>query len=138
MNKWIIGTAAATLVAIPALALMPDGHHGWMKGPHTRAEVEAKVKERFAAIDANKDGAVIQAEADAYRDAKRAEKRGRMFESLDTDKNGQISRAEATGKALEMFDKADANKDGTVTPEERRDAWKAHMQERMGDMKTDS
>lgn len=168
MNKWIVGTAVAGLIAIPAFAAM-EGHHGMghMKGPQTRAEVEAKVKEHFAEVDANKDGAISKAEADAYHDKTQSERNTRMFEEIDADKNGQISRtefdahhdgrgrgphrghgghgghggpdrmfteadsngdgsvtfAEAQTKALAMFDKADADKNGTVTPEERRAAW---------------
>lgn len=173
MKKFVIGASAVALIAIPALAMVvADGHagHHGMKGPQTRSEVEAKVKEHFAKVDANKDGAITKEEEQAFRTARRGEMREKMFGMLDADKNGQISRAEfdarhdgkdehhsgmhgmgghrmmmdggmfakadgngdgkvtlseATGKALSMFDRADTNKDGTVSPEERRAAWKS-------------
>lgn len=181
MNKWIIGTAAAAILAIPALAQM-QGHegHGMMnKGPSTRAEVEAEVKARFAELDTNKDGSITREESDAFRNSRMTEMRNQMFTAIDTDKNGQISRAEfdahhanmdkmaghggpghdgkrgmgkgmakmdlfttadtnndgkvtlaeANGRALSMFDKADADKNGTVTPEERKAAWKTMIKD---------
>ncbi|MBW8755407.1 MAG: EF-hand domain-containing protein [Sphingomonadales bacterium] len=52
---------------------------------------------------------------------------GRM---ADADKDGSITQAEFTQAALQRFDAADANHDGTVTGEERQAARKA-MHERM-------
>ena len=185
MKKLIIGASVAALMAVPALAWQMGEHHG-PKGPTTRAEVQAKVQERFAKADTNKDGAITQAEFDTHRtamkaewQAKRAEHRAQMFAKLDSDKNGQLSKAEfsaprpdrgegkgghrghmgghhrmggmmgmgkmggdwfaridadkdgkvtlaeASAHALARFDKADANKDGTLTPEERKAAWEA-------------
>ncbi len=140
MNKWIIGTAVAALVAIPALAQMSgemhEGHGMGMKAPQTRAEVEARVKEHFAKADANGDGVITKAEADSFHDRMRAEMADRMFAKIDTDKDGKISRAEfdahhqgghdGEGKGMhhrgegmkggmDMFAKADANGDGKVT-----------------------
>ena len=45
---------------------------------------------------------------------------GRMIVMADTNKDGQITLAEAEAMALQHFDQMDANKDGQVTPEERR------------------
>jgi hypothetical protein len=105
-TKFAIGAGVAALFAIPAVAVaMQAGdmgrHKGHDMGPVTRAEVQAKVKEHFAMLDANKDGAVTQAEFDAHRTAmkaerekKRAEWRAQEFTRLDTDKNGQLSKEE--------------------------------------------
>ena len=100
MKKLIIGASVAALMAVPALAWQMGEHHG-LKGPTTRAEVQAKVQECFAKADTNKDGAITQAEFDAHRTAmkaewegKRAEHRAEMFAKLDSDKNGQLSKAE--------------------------------------------
>ena len=100
MKKYIIGASVAALMAVPALAWQMGEHHGH-KGPTTRAEVQAKVQEHFAKVDANKDGTITQAEFDAHRtamkaewEAKRAERRAEMFAKLDADKNGQLSKAE--------------------------------------------
>lgn len=101
----MIGASAAALMALPAIAqtaapAAPEKAARW-NAPETRAELEKKIAERFAEADANKDGAVTDAEMKAARDArmadaqkKMAEARTRMFESMDTDKNGQISRTE--------------------------------------------
>ena len=72
---------------------------------HTRAEVQAKVAEHFARADANRDGAVTKAEADAAAQAfrsqraerakERRDERGeRTFEALDSNRDGSISRSE--------------------------------------------
>lgn len=45
---------------------------------------------------------------------------GRMIVMADTDKDGRITLAEAETLALQHFDQMDSNKDGQVTPEERR------------------
>ncbi|MGE3745979.1 MAG: EF-hand domain-containing protein [Sphingomonadaceae bacterium] len=134
MKRLIIGTSAIALIAIPAWAMAKD--HKGMHGPQTRAQVEAKVKEHFAKVDANKDGAITREEADAFKTARRAEMRDKRFAMLDADKNGSISREEfdahhAGGKDKghhmggrhggkdmmggRMFAKADANNDGKVT-----------------------
>lgn len=46
------------------------------------------------------------------------------FALADADKNGQVTLAEATSAALARFDRMDANKDGKLTAQERRDAMK--------------
>ncbi len=45
-----------------------------------------------------------------------------MVKLLDTDKNGKLSSDEFKRRTLFIFDRLDANKDGTVTGEERRKA----------------
>lgn len=101
----MIGASAAALMALPAIAQTagasgPEKAVRW-SAPETRADLEKKIAERFAAADTNKDGAVTEAEVKALAEARRAEgekrmaeARTRMFESMDADKNGQISRTE--------------------------------------------
>ena len=175
--------SAAITVAVPAIAQM-GGH---MQGMHdqsmTRAEVETKVKTMFATVDANRDGTITKAEAEAahgqmeskMRDAhfnemdankdgsiSRAEfdaghmrrgegmkheggekgemghrggqdemgkgrhggmrmhmSRGDMFERADANQDGSVSLAEALAQPLARFDAADTNRDGTLSPQER-------------------
>ena len=66
MKKTLLIAGAAVLaIGVPALA----AHHEGPKGDHpmmqdmTRADAEAKVKERFAMVDADKDGAITMASA---------------------------------------------------------------------------
>lgn len=101
----MIGASAAALMALPAIAQPsppspPEKTARW-NAPQMRADVEKKIAERFAEADANKDGAVTEAELKAGIEArmaeaekKMAEARARMFTSMDADKNGQISRSE--------------------------------------------
>ncbi len=154
----LIGSAAAIVLAVPAIAQMakPD------RPAQTRAAAEAKVRTYFAKIDADQDGFVTAQEMSAIR----AQAKDKRFERLDTDDNGSISRTEfenadvrnrrggraamrmggmngrlmmladsdrdgrvalneAVTGAMTMFDRADADKDGTLTMEERRDARQA-------------
>lgn len=85
---------AAALVAVPALA-QDRGRST------TRADVQARTAAAFATVDANRDGFVTRAEADAQRGAMQgnarathAKKMGEHFAELDRDRNGSISRAE--------------------------------------------
>jgi EF hand len=82
----LIGGAAVLVLAVPAIAQMakPD------RPAQTRVEAEAKVRSHFAMLDANKDGFVTAAEIGEIR----GEAMGKMFEQMDADKNGSISRAE--------------------------------------------
>ena len=101
MNRvFYAGAAVAALIAIPAIAQVGD-RGARASEPMTRAAVQAHVEARFARVDADRDGFVTRAEADARiaaargeRQAQSGERRGRMFDRLDADKNGSISRAE--------------------------------------------
>lgn len=112
-NLLIGGAAAAALIAVvPAVAQVAPAAAPTPKADreHTRAEVQAKVAEHFAKIDANRDGAITREEAEAGRAAmrerwqqqgighamaaKRAGGEGMAFDRLDADKDGSISRAE--------------------------------------------
>lgn len=96
-TKIAAGIGLAVFCAGVAVAAGHSGkmHHGMLAdGPKTRAEVEAKVKEHFAAMDANKDGSVTVEERAAGRQAKMAEMKDAHFKAMDTNADGSISRAE--------------------------------------------
>lgn len=113
------GVAAIALAAVPALALQQGGAQ-----PMTRAAVQTMVQTHFGQADANRDGFVTKAEAEASRDAmrqqrqaKRGERRAELFARLDADKNGSISQAEFTARP----DRADRAERRTDRAERRGD-----------------
>jgi Ca2+-binding EF-hand superfamily protein len=89
-----LGLAACFATAAPAAegARTSPGtemrHHS---APKTRAEVEARVKARFAALDLNNDGFLTPDELHRRAGEERAD---RLFAMMDKDGNGQISKAE--------------------------------------------
>jgi Ca2+-binding EF-hand superfamily protein len=83
----------------------------------------------FARADANKNGIRTRAEFDAAVASGKVKPRhpnmrgaaiARLFDSADTDNDGRVSLGEAQRVALQHFDAADLNHDGTLTPQERR------------------
>ncbi|MBV8687457.1 MAG: EF-hand domain-containing protein [Alphaproteobacteria bacterium] len=95
----------------------------------------------FARLDADRDGVLSREEFDAPRGSLRGGARrerapgammrggggfrARIFAALDGDGDGRVSLREAQSRALRLFERADANRDGTVTPDERRAARQA-------------
>jgi Ca2+-binding EF-hand superfamily protein len=83
----------------------------------------------FVRADANKDGILTRAEFDAAVASGKVKPRypnmrgaaiARLFDSADTDNDGRVSLGDAQRVALQHFDAADLNHDGTLTPQERR------------------
>lgn len=100
------------------------------KGKSTNAHAVA-MGGLFERGDTNRDGSINRAEFDALhalrlqRMAARGAKQhqafaGRMFAGADANKDGRLTLQEATAMSLQRFDKLDANRDGTITPEERQ------------------
>ena len=115
---------AASSPAPAAAAPSPDTQ------PTTRAQMQAMIADRFAKMDANHDGFVTEAELSGGRNV--GGNAAAMIARLDSDKDGKVSLAELSARTLAMFDRADANHDGIVTPEERqaaREAMRARMQQ---------
>ncbi len=104
----LIASAALAAIAVPAIAAHHegDGGHKMMMADMTKADVEAKLKERFAMVDADKDGAITMEEIKAQHAAKRAERMDAHFKKMDADGNGSISRSE--------FDAAHADRQGKM------------------------
>ncbi len=92
-------------------------------GEVTKAEVDAK---RDAFRDARKafsevkttDGEARQEARKALRDARMDRMGSRMFERADADKNGTLTKAEMETAAATMFKQRDANGDGFITADE--------------------
>src|SRR3990167_8304612 len=107
----LIAGAAAIAVAIPAIAAQVADGPGpriMMQADMPRAEGEPMVKEKFAAVDANKDGAVTMEEINAARTARHAQRMDDRFKAMDTNSDGSISRAE--------FDAAHERMMGQMSP----------------------
>jgi Ca2+-binding EF-hand superfamily protein len=60
----------------------------------TRQQVIARVDQRFARLDVNRDGRATPEEARQAGEQRRAERAGRMFERLDLNRDGSVSRIE--------------------------------------------
>jgi hypothetical protein len=100
-------------------------------GTVDQADRQARRGQMFDRLDTDRDGSISRAEFDA-RTAQRAERQGdgrRMARRGAGAKRamlaaaaGPMTRQAFVDRALTMFDRADANRDGTVTVEERKAA----------------
>jgi len=160
MRNMILAAAAVASVAAiaPAIAqTAPQAHRGMSMQPMTRAQIVQKVQTHFAKLDSNKDGFVTKEEAEAIREARRANVANRMeargdqrFDRLDANRDGSISRQEFDsarqsmasrgerghrismrrmhgGMMGNLFKMADANKDSRVSLQEATAAAAAHF-----------
>jgi Ca2+-binding EF-hand superfamily protein len=97
--------------------------------PIPRAQIVAAAKAQFQKIDTNHDGIVTRAEFDAYR-AKQAAAGGdddvfthvggHWFDHADPNGTGRVTLEQAEQRPLQMFDMADMNHDGVLSPSEAR------------------
>ena len=179
----LIAAACGAALAIPVLAQHDGSMRKMMMEPMTKAAAEARVKERFALADADRDGFLTEAEVAGAHQKRMAERQDQHFAMMDANRDGSISRAEfdaghadraamrggrgpgagmmmreqggghgmgggnlllradankdgkvslseAMAKPMARFEGADANKDGTLTPEERKAARQQRRMER--------
>jgi hypothetical protein len=101
-------------------------------GKVTQAEYAAGAKTSFDKLDANADGKVTAAEMDAaYTTTKpgvgaaKVPSSAEKIKTLDTDGDGSLSAVEHEAGSRTMFDKLDADKDGSVTEAEIKAAHEA-------------
>src|SRR5690606_18298734 len=76
-------------------------------------------------LDTNSDGALTKEELHARPGHPKAAKAGpskhlRMFEKIDADGDGNVTKVEAEAAANEHFSRLDKNSDGTITKDEIR------------------
>ena len=134
MKKLLMGGAALAL-AVPALAQVASAPAPKPQNAakiHTRADVQAEVAKHFARVDANRDGFVTQAEADAAVEAfrgkraekrteRRADRREHAFERIDVNGDGAITKAEWDAKQTKRQERVAArDHDGDGRPDRAR------------------
>ena len=103
----------ASVLAIPSIA---DARHGRAE-PMTRAAVETRVAERFAAADADASGGITREEAAAHRDARRAERMDRRFARMDADSDGLITTAERDAARAERRERRSVRRSDMIAEE---------------------
>jgi hypothetical protein len=114
---------AAALIASPAFAQQGGGALAMLQaadangdGAITRAEAQAARGALFDRLDADHNGYLSEAErANANRQGSQAR---RGLEGADTNNDGRISRAELMAQPYRGFDRLDRNDDGIVSAEE--------------------
>lgn len=103
MHKLVFAGVALALASTAAVAQQPQGPR--QAQPLTRAAIENRVDAAFARLDADRDGFVTRAEAQAQAQAGRADRRAHR---------GERREARAERKA-ERFARLDANRDGAIS-----------------------
>lgn len=121
---------------------------GTMMGERMKGMSPADHDAMFDRLDANKNGQISRAEFAAAHKGMMAmhggkgkhggamgmrgmggmRLHGEMFAMADANKDNRVSLAEATDAATRRFDMADVNRDGTLTPDERRQMHQKMMQ----------
>ena len=129
MKKLLVTIAlGAAFISAPALA---QGGGGYMQRDQTRAEAQQRADRMFQLLDANKDGSVTRAEADAaisqfqaapgggdQGSGRGAGRMAKMVEQLFA-ASPTVTLQQFEALALARFDAQDLNHDGTVTAAER-------------------
>lgn len=119
-TKVLVAAISTLTLATSTVALADGAHHdpatlvqrfdANKDGKLQVTELPARMQQRLAGADADKDGVLTPAEITAFR-AQRAQAH---FTKLDANKDGAIESNEA-GARWAHFSVADANKDGKVT-----------------------
>ena len=162
MNKTLLAGGFAAFLVASGVALAVTNDKAPPPGSDAEramsvADMQQRSAERFKRLDANNDGSVTWAEAEAGRDKVRDEWRGARSDEdgerghrrhgrghgmgfgggpggrlaqLDRDGNGAVSLAEYNAGTNARLARLDANRDGKVTREEFRAARKAFRDER--------
>ncbi len=83
-----------------------------------QANVQKQLAEQFARLDADRNGQLSLAEFQAGATVRANARPDAAIQRLDSNRDGKISRDEYRARQLGQFDSLDANKDGTVTAAE--------------------
>lgn len=107
------------------------GRRGATKPDMTREQLQQKMLASFDAADANKDGKIDQNERQSMRGDRGRKGHGmrhggqfgggemRQLMKADANRDGVVTKAEATAAAQAMFDRFDTNRDGKIDQAER-------------------
>lgn len=130
---------------VARLTAMDANRDGTISVEERQAAMQARRAEhadaRFAKLDANGDGSISRAEFDAGHAARpertgaREGRRGGPRHAMrgpgrEGRERGPMVISEVAAKLGERFDKMDANRDGVISPDERRAAMTAHRADR--------
>jgi hypothetical protein len=99
--------------------------------PIRRAEIVAAAHRQFAEIDANRDGIVTREEFDRFHASPAGQSAsaetnpfghigGHWFDHADPGGSGKVTASMAEQRPLRMFDQADLDHDGVLSPSEMR------------------
>ena len=110
-------------------------------GKLSENEVDGPLKEQFAAIDADKDGFITEAEMKPKVKEVKSEKKSKgkgkgmptyteLLEQMDADKDGKLSKSEVKGPLKNDFSKVDTDKDGFLSEAELKNAPKPERPQR--------
>lgn len=108
-----------------AMLMMADANHD---GTITRAEFDAAHGAHFAQMDANHDGSLQASEMPQWGDHGGAAPAGSAAPAMRGDANGDgvLSRAEFDAQGARMFDRIDADHNGSITQAEITAMQQAH------------
>ncbi|MEJ2180451.1 MAG: EF-hand domain-containing protein [Gammaproteobacteria bacterium] len=108
-------------------------------GVVTMDEFNAAAANRFDNMDADNNGVVTLEEFKTYIGQKRSERRQQKFQTMDINKDGQVSQDEYISykqkRAESRFQNMDINNDGVVSKEEydaRKSRWSGHHKYKYG------
>lgn len=95
LGAGLLSLGSVALAAASSGSPPPDGQgRQAARAPMTRTALQAKLEQRFDAMDANHDGTLTPEERRAKLAEQRTEQRARLFAALDSNGDGSISRAE--------------------------------------------
>jgi Ca2+-binding EF-hand superfamily protein len=123
------GAVAVFVVAGLALAnepYLPRGERALQRldtnkdGRLSLEEIKPRLQQRLALSDANGDKMITAAEIDGMLQKRLEQRRGRIMQLLDRDRDGTITQAEFDRVVADMFDKADADNNGGLDLAEMR------------------
>ena len=131
--------AAGLAVTVPAAAQMGQADP-FGDATIARTDAEASTLKRFDTLDVDHDGSLSPAEMAAARpgmgprQGDRPRRGGGMGPMADANGDGKVSREEFAAMQLRMFDRMDADHDGKLTKPERQAAMEEMRQRMMARM----